>query len=68
MDVVVRENETSLIKAAKDINMPFVTGLYMTFFQSASQYKIYTGYDAPITHMIKAYNIQFNKKVKLALN
>jgi shikimate dehydrogenase len=68
MDVVVSEKETSLIKAAKDINMPYVTGLYMTFFQAAKQYKIYTGFDAPIQHMVKAYNSRFNKKIELDLS
>ena len=67
MDVVVSENETSLIKAAKNMNMPHVTGLYMTFFQAARQYKLYTGIDAPISHMVEAYNTHFNKKVILDL-
>ena len=48
--------------------MPYVTGIYMTFFQAARQYKIYTGFDAPISHMIEAYNKHFNKKVVLDLN
>lgn len=68
VDVVVNENDTNLIKAAKNINMPYVTGIYMTFFQAARQYKIYTGFDAPISHMIEAYNKHFNKKVVLDLN
>ena len=65
MDVVVSEDETRLIKTAKSINMPNVSGIYMTFFQAASQYKIYTGFNAPIVHMVKAYNKHFNKKVEL---
>lgn len=68
MDVVVTENETGLIKAARINNMQYVTGLYMTFFQAAKQYKIYTGLDAPISEMVKAYNTNFNKKLLLDLN
>ena len=63
MDVVVNENLTSLIKVAKKMDIPFVTGLYMTFFQAASQYKIYTGFDAPLNHMVEAYNKSFDKSI-----
>ena len=56
MDVVVSDSETNLIKHAKENNMPYVSGLYMTFFQATEQYKIYTKYDAPTSHMLNAYN------------
>ena len=68
MDVVVKKNMTSLIKIAKKMKIPFVTGLYMTFFQAANQYKIYTGIDAPLHHMVEAYNKNFNESIVLDNN
>ena len=65
MDVVVSENETNLIMAAKNMKMPCINGLHMTFYQAFKQYKIYTGKDAPINHMVNAYNTNFNKEVVL---
>ena len=65
MDVVVREEDTLLIKQAKSNSMPYVSGLYMTFFQAARQYKIYTSLDAPVGQMLKAYNKKFDKCVTL---
>ena len=56
MDVVVRNKDTSLIKEAKKLGILNVSGITMTFYQAAEQYKIYTGLDAPLNKMISAYN------------
>ena len=65
MDVVVNDEDTRLIKDAKKLNILNVSGLYMTFFQAAEQFKIYTGYQAPIDYMLMAYNKKFKNSFKL---
>ena len=65
MDVVVRNKDTMLIKEAKRLNMSNVSGIIMTFYQAMEQYKIYTGFKAPIAKMVEAYNKLNNLKIKL---
>lgn len=64
-DVVVKNEDTNLIKAAKKLGIKNVSGLYMTFFQAFKQYKIYTKKDAPIENMLSAFNGQFEINFKL---
>ena len=56
MDVVVANKDTAIIKEAKRLNISNVSGITMTFYQAAEQYKIYTGLKAPIEIMLSAYN------------
>lgn len=56
MDVVVSNTDTAIIKEAKRLNILNVSGIVMTFYQAAEQYKIYTGLKAPIKIMLSAYN------------
>lgn len=56
MDVVVANKDTAIIKEAKKLNIKNVSGIIMTFYQAAEQYKIYTGLKAPIKTMLSAYN------------
>ena len=63
MDVVVRNKDTSIIKEAKKLNIINVSGITMTFYQAAEQYKIYTGLEAPIKIMVAAYNKKHSLKI-----
>ena len=63
MDVVVRNKDTPIIKEAKRLNIINVSGITMTFYQAAEQYKIYTGLEAPIKIMVAAYNSKHSLKI-----
>lgn len=65
MDVVVRNEDTDLIKEAKKLNLNNISGITMTFYQAAEQYKIYTGYNAPVEKMLNAYNKKNNLNIKI---
>ena len=68
MDVVVKNKDTKLIKETKYKNLLYVSGIVMTFYQAAEQYKIYTGYRAPLKEMLKAYNKVNNLTLNLKGN
>lgn len=65
MDVVVRDRDTKIIKQAKKLGIPNVSGLTMTFHQAAEQYQIYTGLKAPLKQMISSYNEKYNLKLNI---
>ena len=65
MDVVVRNQDTAVIKQAKKLNIPNVSGVIMTFHQAAEQYQIYTGLKAPIKHMVASYNKKWGLKINI---
>lgn len=54
MDVVINPWHTFLIKKAQQMNCQVVTGLKMLLFQGAFQFKLFTGYEAPIKVMEKS--------------
>ena len=60
MDVVVKKNDTLLIRKAKKLKIKNVNGLLMTFHQAAKQFELYTEKKAPLKIMLDAYN-NFNK-------
>lgn len=51
MDVVVSVGETSLVKSAKESGLVAISGLDMSLYQAAEQFKLYTGRDAPLVAM-----------------
>jgi shikimate dehydrogenase len=63
MDVIVSHKDTAIIKEAKKLNILNVSGIVMTFYQAAEQYKIYTGLEAPIKIMLSAYNKKNSSKI-----
>ena len=65
MDVVVKNRDTALIKQAKKLRIPNVSGVIMTFHQAAEQYQIYTGLKAPIKQMVASYNNKWGLKINI---
>ena len=53
-DAVYGIEETQLIKDAKEKGAKTISGIEMLFHQGFAQFKLFTGYDAPIDAMIKA--------------
>lgn len=53
LDAVINPIDTLLIKRAQKKNCLVVNGLKMLIFQGAFQYKLFTGYDAPLEVMEK---------------
>lgn len=51
MDVVVSASVTALIKSAKEFGLVAISGLDMSLYQAAEQFKLYTGNDAPLAAM-----------------
>lgn len=50
-DVVYSPRETRLIKDAKSVGAEIVYGYEMLLYQGAAQFKLYTGYEAPVKAM-----------------
>jgi shikimate dehydrogenase len=53
LDVVINPWHTLLIKKAEEKHCRVITGLKMLLFQGAFQFKLFTGYDAPLEIMEK---------------
>lgn len=53
MDVVINPWHTLLLKKAEQRNCRIISGLKMLLFQGAFQFRLFTGYDAPLEVMEK---------------
>jgi shikimate dehydrogenase len=56
MDIVLYPRETRLLKEAKSLNKKTISGLSMTVYQAAKQFKLYTGQEPPKELLTMALN------------